>query len=52
MDDGRRLAPESYVVSQGTALGRAGRVHVGRDASGAIWIGGASVTCVDGQVRI
>jgi PhzF family phenazine biosynthesis protein len=45
-------APESYVVSQGTALGRAGRVHVQRDAKGDVWIGGATVTCVEGQVRI
>jgi len=44
------LAPPRYVASQGTALGRAGRVHVDRDASGVIWIGGASVTCIDGQV--
>ena len=49
---GAGLAPEIYVVSQGTALGRAGRVHVRRDAEGGIWIGGASVTCVDGQVRL
>ena len=42
------LAPPRYVASQGTALGRAGRVHVDRDASGVIWIGGASVTCIDG----
>ena len=45
-------APRSYIASQGTALGRAGRVHVERDATGAIWIGGASVTCVDGTVRL
>jgi len=49
---GAGLAPQKYVVSQGTALGRAGRVHVERDAKGEIWIGGASVTCVDGQVRL
>jgi PhzF family phenazine biosynthesis protein len=45
-------APDSYVASQGTALGRAGRVHVQRDAHGETWIGGASVTCIDGQVRL
>jgi PhzF family phenazine biosynthesis protein len=48
---GAGLAPERYIASQGTALGRAGRVHVER-ADGEIWIGGASVTCVDGQVRL
>ena len=46
------LAPASYVASQGTALGRAGRVHVERDASGETWIGGASVTCIAGTVRL
>lgn len=49
---GAGLAPQRYVASQGTALGRAGRVHVERDAGGDIWIGGASVTCVDGRVRL
>jgi PhzF family phenazine biosynthesis protein len=49
---GAGMAPISYVASQGTALGRAGRVHVQRDAQGETWIGGACVTCVDGQVRL
>ena len=45
------LAPRSYVVSQGTALGRAGRVHV--DQEGAqTWIGGQAVTCMRGEVRL
>lgn len=45
-------APAAYIASQGTALGRSGRVHVQRDADGEIWIGGASVTCIDGTVRL
>jgi PhzF family phenazine biosynthesis protein len=49
---GAGIAPGSYVASQGTALGRAGRVHVQRDAHGDTWIGGSSVTCIDGQVRL
>lgn len=49
---GAGLAPQSYIAAQGTALGRAGRVHVERDAAGDIWIGGQSVTCIDGQVRL
>ena len=49
---GAGLAPERYIASQGTALGRAGRVHVQRDASGETWIGGASVTCVEGTVQL
>jgi len=49
---GAGLAPRRYVASQGTALGRAGRVHVERDDAGETWIGGASVTCVQGEVRL
>lgn len=40
-----------YVASQGTVLGRQGRVHVEEDG-GEIWIGGDAVTCVDGSVDI
>ena len=47
---GRATAP--YVASQGTALGRAGRVHVSRDDDGAIWVGGGTVTCVAGEVEL
>lgn len=49
---GAGLAPESYIAAQGTALGRAGRVHVSRDAQGETWIGGESVTCVEGTVLL
>jgi PhzF family phenazine biosynthesis protein len=44
------LAPERYVASQGTALGRAGRVHVSRDASGHVWVGGDTTTCIRGTI--
>jgi len=47
---GRAQAP--YVVSQGTALGRAGRVHVSGDADGTIWVAGGTVTCVHGQAEL
>ena len=47
---GAGLAPDRYVAAQGTAMGRAGRVHIERDAGGTIWVGGASVTCISGQV--
>lgn len=40
-----------YVASQGTALGRAGRVHVEEDA-GEIWVGGDAVTAVTGEVAL
>ena len=45
------LAPQRYMASQGTVLGRAGRVHV--DQVGAdIWIGGDSVACVEGTLTL
>jgi len=47
---GADLAPDRYVAAQGTAMSRAGRVHIERDASGTIWVGGSSVTCISGQV--
>ncbi|MGD9701753.1 MAG: PhzF family phenazine biosynthesis protein [Acidimicrobiia bacterium] len=50
LGSGRVIAP--YVVSQGQALGRAGRVHISRDADGTIWVGGGTVTCVSGHVEL
>ena len=42
-----------YTARQGTALGRAGEVAVHYDdARGKTWIGGASVTIVDGTFRL
>jgi len=41
-----------YVASQGTAMGRRGRVHVSRDADGQVWVGGGTVTCVSGTVEL
>lgn len=49
---GADLAPPSYIAAQGTAMARAGRVHIERDATGQIWVGGASVTCIDGRVTL
>jgi PhzF family phenazine biosynthesis protein len=46
----RASAP--YVVSQGTALGRSGRVHISQDRDGTIWTGGGTVTCVSGEVEV
>ncbi|VTU38044.1 PhzF family phenazine biosynthesis protein [Variovorax sp. PBL-E5] len=44
--------PECYIAAQGQSLGRAGRVHVMRDADGQVWVGGDSVTCIDGSVTL
>jgi len=48
---GDGLAPPSYVAAQGTALGRAGRVFVQREGSD-FWIGGHSVTCIEGMLAL
>ena len=48
---GAGVAPTQYVAAQGSALGRAGRVHVqkwGED----LWIGGDVVGCIEGEVRL
>ena len=33
-------------------LGRAGRIHVNQDAEGTIWVGGGTVTCIEGRVEL
>ncbi|MBP1123900.1 MULTISPECIES: PhzF family phenazine biosynthesis protein [Pseudomonas] len=45
------LAPEHYVVSQGTAMGRAGRIHIERQGD-EIWVGGAVAVCIDGRLQL
>ena len=45
------LAPDHYVASQGTVMGREGRVSVQRVGED-IWIGGSTVTCIDGTVSL
>jgi PhzF family phenazine biosynthesis protein len=47
---GDRL-PTSYVASQGTALGRAGRVHVEKDGD-TVWVGGDAATTIKGSVGL
>jgi PhzF family phenazine biosynthesis protein len=47
---GRASAP--YVASQGTVLGRSGRVHISTDADGAIWVGGGTIACITGTVDL
>lgn len=48
---GSGIAPSAYIASQGTMLGRAGRVHV-EEAGSDIWIGGDVATCIEGSVTI
>ena len=46
---GRVTAP--YVASQGTVMGRRGRVHVSWEQD-QVWVGGGTVTCVSGTVEL
>jgi PhzF family phenazine biosynthesis protein len=48
---GAGVAPSSYVASQGSALGRMGRVHVEKIGSD-IWIGGAITSCIRGTLTL
>jgi PhzF family phenazine biosynthesis protein len=50
LSSGRAQAP--YVASQGTVLGRSGRVHISADAEGAVWVGGGTITCIAGTVEL
>ena len=50
MADG--LMPERYTASQGVCMGRAGQVHLQRDAHSQVWVGGQSVTCITGSVLL
>ncbi len=46
-----KIAPSEYVVSQGEALRREGRIHIQQDAA-QIWVGGAVRTCVTGKLML
>lgn len=50
LSSGRASTP--YVASQGTCLGRRGRVQIDQDAEGTIWVGGDTVTLVEGEVEM
>ncbi len=47
LTSGRLEAP--YVASQGTAIGRRGRIHVS-ESDGDIWIGGDTIVSIDGTI--
>jgi PhzF family phenazine biosynthesis protein len=47
LSSGRAKAP--YVASQGTRLGRTGRVHISTDALGGVWVGGKTTTVFSGN---
>jgi PhzF family phenazine biosynthesis protein len=49
---GNGVVTAPYVASQGTVMGRAGRVYVDHVDGGPVWIGGHSVTCISGTVEL
>jgi PhzF family phenazine biosynthesis protein len=48
---GARIAPPNYIASQGSVLGREGRVFIEQDGA-EIWVGGAVRTCIAGTLTI
>jgi PhzF family phenazine biosynthesis protein len=50
MADG--VMPDHYKAAQGVCVKRAGQVELQCDAQGQVWVGGQSVTCIDGQVTL
>nr|WP_315480860.1 PhzF family phenazine biosynthesis protein [uncultured Rhodoferax sp.] len=46
------ITPPRYVAAQGTCIGRAGRVFIEQDVAGQAWVGGDSVTCIEGKVLL
>ena len=48
LESGRVEAP--YVAAQGRMVGRDGRVAITTDEAGAVWVGGAAVVAVRGEI--
>lgn len=44
--------PNTYRVSQGSRLGRAGDISITADDDGTVWVGGATTTCFRGTATI
>jgi PhzF family phenazine biosynthesis protein len=44
---GRATAP--YIASQGTRLGRSGRIYIDQESNGRVWVGGKSSTLFSGH---
>ena len=41
-----------YMANQGACVGRDGWVAIHQDAAGQVWVGGQTVTCVQGSVML
>lgn len=44
------VVEKDYIASQGTCLGRQGRIYINRDDSGEIWVGGKTYILAEGQL--
>jgi PhzF family phenazine biosynthesis protein len=40
-----------YVASQGTVLGREGRLYVSLDRNETVWVAGDTITCIEGEIE-
>lgn len=49
---GTGRAQPPYLVGQGGAMGRAGRIAISLDDGGAVWVGGAAVTVLEGAAEL
>lgn len=47
LSSGRAIAP--YTASQGTRLGRTGRIYISQDQAGVVWVGGRASTLFAGE---
>jgi PhzF family phenazine biosynthesis protein len=50
LSSGRASPP--YLVSQGTGIGRRGRVRIDADADGTVWVSGTTATRISGEVDL
>ena len=41
-----------YIASQGGCLGRKARIRIDQGSDGTVWVGGASVSCINGEVDL
>ena len=48
---GADVAPPEYIAAQGTAINRAGRIHISSEGD-TIWIGGKTTTWIEGQAML
>ena len=46
------IMPAQYTAAQGVCVKRAGQIDLQRDADGQVWVGGQSVTCIEGTVTL